>query len=326
MPDAQQFDRAAGDTAQHPHSEPHSRGIRRWGRLLREIGSEVMRDHATMTAGALAFYSLLGIVPVLVAVSAVYGLIADATVLNRSIDELRGFLPDQVRAVLMQSVAGNGAGLGLGLGLAVSLMIVLWTAQWAASGLITALNIAFDVTEGRGFWRRQAAALAVALAGIGLLVLALLVAAVLPAARSIFSYDLPNSVLLSIRWPLLALLSAAGLTALYRWAPSGRPARRNWLSWGALSATLLWIGASAAFSLYLRNAGSFDRLYGSLGGIAIFVFWLYLTGLIILLGAEFDATLEARRQGRGESGAKRILREHEKNTGRPPTRADAPVR
>lgn len=265
-----------------------------------------------MTAAGLAFYSLLGIVPVLVALSTVYSLVADPVVVRNLVEGLRGFMPGQAADLLSNNLKGAGNGLGLGFGLAISLLFVLWTAQWAASGLITALNIVFDAAERRSFLQRQMIALVVAAGGIAFIVIAILVVVVLPAARSVLSVEIPYSLTLSIRWPLLALLFMLGLTALYTLAPSRKVARWRWVSWGGAAATVVWIAASAAFSAYAASFASFNRFYGSLGGVAIFLVWLYLSGLIIILGAEIDAELDAQRSGRGESGVKRELQRREK--------------
>lgn len=295
-------------------AEPLPRTLRDWAALLHGIGREIVSDHATMTAAGLAFYSLLGIIPVLVAMSTLYGLFADPTTVRRMVSGLRGFVPGQAVDVVSSSLDRSG-GLGLGFGLAISLLIVLWTAQWAASGLITALNIVFDMPENRRFVARQALALAVAIGGIVLVFIALVVVALLPAVRAMYTIDLPFPVLVSIRWPLLAALFMLWLSVLYSVGPSRPQPRWRWLSWGAAVATVLWIGLSAAFSAYAASAASFNRLYGSLGGVAIFLFWLYLSGLIILLGAEFEAELEARQRGHQESEAKRLLMERERKPG-----------
>ena len=280
--------------------------------FLRDIGAEVLSDHATMTAAGLAFYSLLGIIPILVAFSTLYGLVADPSAVQNLIDALRGFVPPQAADLLSGSLKNAGNGFGLGFGFAVSLTFVLWTAQWAASGLITAMNIVFDTAERRGFFRRQLIALAVAVAGIVYIFFAIVVVAVLPAVRALSALKVPYPLLVSLRWPALAVLFMLGLSALYGIVPSRPRLRWHWVSWGSFVATILWIGASAAFSTYASSAGSFNRFYGSMGGVAIFLFWLYLSGLIIILGAEIDAELEARRFGRGQSAVKRALQRREK--------------
>lgn len=290
-----------------PGQRPH------WAGLLRHVAGEVLSDHATMTAAGLAFYSLLGIIPILVAVSTLCGLLASPATVRHFIQELSGFVPGEAAAVLLRSLKNTGSGYALGFPLAISLTIVEWTAQWAASGLITALNIVFDTPERRGFLHRQIVALAVAVGGISFIIVALVVVVLLPAARSLFALELPYPLLLSVRWPLLAGLFMLCLSALYRLAPCRHRPEWKWLAWGAVLATALWVGVSGAFSAYAGSIASFNRLYGSLGGVAIFLFWLYLSGLIILLGAEFEAELEARQRGLKESAAKHLLKEREKN-------------
>jgi membrane protein len=287
-----------------------------WIGILRDIGAEVLSDHATMTAAGLAFYSLLAIVPILVAISTFYGLVANPSAVQNLVQSMRGFLPEQA-ADLVSGSLRNANNLGLGFGLVVSLAFVLWTAQWAASGLITALNIVFDTAEQRSFLKRQLAALLVAIGGVAFILVAVLIVAVLPAARSITALDIPYPILLSARWPLLAVFFMVGLSALYSGAPSGPTRRWRWLSWGSVIATVLWIGASAAFSAYASNVGAFNRYYGSLAGVAIFLFWLYLSGLAIILGAEVDAEFEAHRLGqdREQSPTRRVLQRREKNLG-----------
>ena len=186
----------------YPHPLPRNSG--EWRRLSRNIGRKAFGDYATMTAAALAFYSLLGIVPVLIALATFYGLVANPAAVQSLVEELRGFVPTQAANVLADSLKSSGQGFGLGIGFAVSLGIVLWTAQWAALGLLTALNIVFDAAEQRSFLQRQ--------------LLALVVGA---AAQAIFAIQVTYPLLLKIRWPLLALLFMFGLSALYSFAPAG---------------------------------------------------------------------------------------------------------
>lgn len=278
-----------------PYPLPRNSG--EWRRFLRNVGREAFGNYATMTAGGLAFYSLLGIVPVLIALSTLYGLVANPTAVQSLVEELHGFVPAQAANVLADSLKSSGRGFGFGIDFAVSLSFVLWTAQWAASGLITALNIVFDAAEQRSFLRLQLIALIVAVSGILFIVLAIVVVVLLPAAQSIFAIDVPYPLLLKIRWPLLALLFMFGLSALYSLAPSRPRPHWRWLNWGAVIATLLWIGASSAFSVYASYASSFDRFYGSLVGVAIFLFWLYLSGWVVILGAEIEAEIAVWHRG-----------------------------
>lgn len=276
---------------------PLPRNSGEWWRFLRNVGREAFGDYARMTAAGLAFYSLLGIVPVLIALSTLYGLVANPATVQSLVEELRGFVPAQAANVLADSLKSSDRGFGFGIGFVVSLGFVLWTAQWAASGLITALNIVFDAPEQRSFLRLQLIGLIVAIGGILFILLAIVVVVLLPAVQAIFAIDVPYPLLLKIRWPLLALLFMFGLSTLYSFAPSRPRPHWRWLNWGAVIATLLWIGASGAFSTYVSYAASFDRFYGSLGGVAIFLFWLYLSGWAVILGAEIEAEIAAWHRG-----------------------------
>ncbi|HEX3419370.1 MAG TPA: YihY/virulence factor BrkB family protein [Stellaceae bacterium] len=295
----------------YPHPLPRNSG--EWRHLFRNIGREAFGDYARMTAAGLAFYSLLGIVPVLIALATFYGLVANPAAVQSLVAELRGFVPTQAANVLADSLKSSGRDFGFGIGFAVSLGFVLWTAQWASSGLITALNIVFDAAEQRSFLRLQLIALIVAIGGVLFILLAIVVVVLLPAVQAIFAIDVPYPLLLKIRWPLLALLFMFGLSALYSFAPSRPRPHWRWLNWGAVIATLLWIGASSAFPAYVSYAGSFDRFYGSLGGVAIFLFWLYLSGWVVILGAEIEAEIEAWRRGRRHRKIKRVLQERERH-------------
>src|SRR5215471_5381723 len=121
------------------------------------------------------------------------------------------------------------------------------------------------------------------------------------------------SAALKIRWPLLALSFMFGLSALYSFAPSRARPHSRWLNWGAVIATLLWISASSAFSAYVSYVGSFDRFYGSLGGVAIFLFWLYLSGWAVILGAAIEGEIAAWHRGRRHSEIRRVLEERERH-------------
>lgn len=292
----------------------HDRGG--WLDFVWCIVGEVFSDHITMTAAGLAFYGLLGLVPVLAAVSALYGLVADPSDVRRLVEGLNGLLPGKVTGLLSAFLRDTRYSFGLGIGFVISLAFVLWTAQWAASGLITALNIVYDETERRSFLQRQLVALAIALGGIAFLLFAIVLVAVLPAAVSILSEDIAHPVLWLARWPLLALLFMASLSVLYNVAPSRARRRWRWLSWGAVTATVLWLGASVAFSAYASRLGSFGRYYGSMGTVAVLLLWFYLGGLIVLLGAEVDAALAERRDGAPPSEIKGALAERERNVAR----------
>ncbi len=187
----------------------------------------------------------------------------------------------------------NGPPSRFGIGLVISVLLAFWSA-WSATGmLMTAVNICYGERESRSFVRfnLHAVALTAALALFGIAALALL--AVLPAALSLL--PLPGDwyeAIALVRWPILAGIVVVALAIVYHYAPDRAQPRWQWVSWGALAATALWLLASAAFTIYVREVGSYDKTYGSLGAVIILLLWFYLSAYVTMIGAEFNAEIE----------------------------------
>ncbi len=284
-----------------------------WGKLAgtaRDLKSEVFSDHVLMVASGLAFHAMLAVLPTLAAVAAVWQLVADPQVLERGLDTMTGLLPPEAVGLARQFVTSVAQGLGLGLGLALNLILILWTAQRAASGIISALNIVFDETEKRSRIRRALAAFGIAVGGIVFILVALMALALVP----LLTAALPDSGLGHVgylRWPLLGAAFLVGVGTLFSFGPSRD--RRYWrpVTWGSITATILWMIVSLGFSLYVSHAGSFGQFYGSLGSVIVALLWFYLTALAVLTGAEVDANLQHSDGHRGRSRLKDDLRRHE---------------
>ena len=166
--------------------------------------------------------------------------------------------------------------------------------------MITALNIAYGEHEKRGFFALNLWSLLFTIAGILFMIVALTVVAAVPAVQAaVGTGGMLASVLLALRWVVMAALVMAALALLYRYAPSRRSARFQWVSAGAIAATLFWLLASVGFSLYVRYFGSYDKTFGSLGAVVILLMWFYLSTFVICIGAELNAELE--RQTRKDS-------------------------
>lgn len=306
------------DAAARPPSSRHGGGrlAAAWC-LLRALRREVFSDHLLMIAAGLALHGLLGALPALALAAALWGMVGDLSALQRTVAQVGGFLPDEAVGLIGEFVTDVPEGFGGGVALGVSLVVALWAAQRGAGGLITALNIVHDTVERRGRLRRMGVALLVALGGMTLLLLTLALLAVPPLLRAAWP-DLPLLRLVSLgRWPALVLLFALGLGLLFRFAPSRERPERRWLSWGAVTGTLLWIAASYGLSLYVSHVASFGRLYGSLGAVVVVLLWFYLTAVSVLTGAEINALLSQRRPGEGRCAgpdAQRALRARERRT------------
>jgi membrane protein len=178
---------------------------------------------------------------------------------------------------------------------------------------MTALNIAYEEEEKRGLIRYHAAALAMTLGAIVSALVAIALVAVLPPL--IEALPLPDWLhwaLSLVRWPILAVLVMIGLAVLFRYGPSRNKARWNWVSAGAIAATVLWIVGSLLFSWYAANFANYNETYGSVGAIVALLMWFYLTAYVVLLGAELNAEMERQtrrdttrgpREPMGERGA-----------------------
>ena len=167
------------------------------------------------------------------------------------------------------------------------------------SGLITAINIAYEEKERRGFLKLNLMAVGLTL-GLWSAAVAIALVAVLPAAVQLLAVGPATKwLLLLVQWPLLIVLVMPGLAVLYRFGPDRDKPQWRWVSPGASAATVLWIVASVAFTVYVANFNSYDKTYGSLGGVVILLTWLYLSALMVLLGAVVNA--QSERQTRKDS-------------------------
>jgi len=288
-------------------SEIPARG---WWDILKRVGTRVGEDNVSMMAASVAFYSLLSLFPGLTALISLYGLVADPTEVARFLSSMQGILPDEaLKLIATQTDQLVGAGTGkLGIGLAVSLVFALWTTNNATAMLITALNGAFEEKEKRSFLAVTATGLAMTTALVLFGITSLLLIAILPAVVDVL--PLPESwrqIIGLVRWPILALLVALALAAIYRFGPSREHARWRWVSWGAVVATAAWILVSSGFSLYVTSFSSYDKTYGSLGAVVVLMMWLYLTAYVILLGAELDAEMEHQTGRDSTTGRPRPL-------------------
>jgi len=256
---------------------------------------EAKADQVPLLAAGVAFFGLLALVPALVAFVSLYGLLADPGDVARHVGDLLGAAPGEVRDLVenqLEALTEDADG-SIGVGLAAGLAVALWSASSGMKHLIEALNTAYDEEEGRGFFRLRGLALLLTVGAVLFLVVAMVVLTVVPTLLEGSALGSAAETALSIlRWPALAAAFAAGLAVMYRYAPSRDEAEWRWVTPGAVVATLLWLVASAGFSLYVSSFGSYNETYGSLGGVVIAMLWLFITAYVVILGAELDAEME----------------------------------
>lgn len=278
---------------------------------LRRTVKEFREDGMTDWAAALTYYGLLSLFPALIAVSSLIGLFADPDTLTDIVLDLAPESAADALAGPIESITTNTgtAGIALILGLAGAL--------WGASGYTSAFgragNVIYEVREGRPFWRLRPAQILITLVNMVLLV-AVVIALVMsgPLLRAVAEPvgigDTALTVWSWLKWPLLLVAAMVLLMVLYAFTPNVRQRNLASLLPGALAALVVWAVATAGFAFYTANFGSYDRTYGTLGGVVVLLVWMWLTNVALLLGAEFNAERERSRQiGEGMPGARREI-------------------
>ncbi len=271
-----------------------------WLEILKRTGKQVMADNVSIVAGGVAFYVFVALVPTLIAVISLYGLVADPVDVGRQLGAFLGALPPdaadlvrrQVEAITGQEEAS------LGLGLAAGVVVALVGASKGMLALVAALNVAYDEQETRKFVRLRGLAL---LLTLGLAILAVVGVGGMVVVRNLATRlgTFGETAVSVLRWPVLAAVVVLALAVLYRCAPDRAAPKWRWVTPGAIAATLLWLLGSIAFSVYVRNFGTYNETYGTLGAAVVLLLWLLLTAYAIVLGAEFDS--ETERQTRQDS-------------------------
>ena len=274
---------------------PYQIPLKGWWQVAQRVWSESNRDNLSVVAAGCAFFALAAIFPALSALISLYGLTADPATVELQFRMLGSVLPTQAYDMVIEqihriSAASNGT---LGWGLVVSLLLALWSANAGTQAMLAALNIAYEEPERRNLLRYYFDAFTFTITGILGGVVMLLAILYVPILFAFTGYSHAFELVVSIaRWPLLALLVLFMLSLLYRYGPCRRNAKWHWVSVGSLFAMVVWLIASAAFSIYVSNFANYDRLYGSLGAVIILLFWLYISFYIVLIGAEINAELE----------------------------------
>jgi membrane protein len=279
--------------------EPRIAAAGGWWGVARRVKDDVAADNLSMIAAGAAFFGLLALFPALAAAVALYGLFTDPTAVSAHLDQLAGFAPEEARMLLADQLQRITAATdaSLGIGAVVALLIALWSSGKGVKSLMTALDVAYDERENRGFFELNFTALALTLAMLIAVPLSLAAVAVLPAL--IDRLPLPDLVATAarwLRWPLLAAVSAGAIALLYRFGPARNAPRPTVLWPGAVVATGLWLIASALFSWYVSSFGSYDQTYGSVAALAVVMMWFWLSALAVLIGAEINAELERPRR------------------------------
>jgi membrane protein len=277
-----------GSDATSPRRIP----ARGWARVVRRAGRHVMSDRLQVLSAGISFFALLSIAPVLVTALSVYGAVTTPQEALDQMSRLTGLLPEELEPVVAEQLTTITAASAQVLTLRglTGLVFALWTATTAMTYLIDALTLAYHQTETRGFLRRSGLAVVLVLGTALLLGAVITVAGVLSQALD----GAPGPLRAVAPWLGLAALMTGALAVLYRFAPDRKPARWRWISGGAAVATVLWLATSLGLFTYVQTLGSYQSTYGSLAGVAISMFWLWISVFLVIVGATVNA--EAERQ------------------------------
>jgi membrane protein len=273
-----------------------------WRYVLRKTVREFSDDDCTDLAAALTYYAVLALFPAVVALTSVLGLVDQGT---KAVETVLGIVSDlggssvveSVRDPLLELSQSQSAGLALILGLAGAL--------WSASGYVVAfgraMNRIYEMPEGRPVWKLRPAMLlltVVLVALVAVVLLALIVTG--PVAQAVGDAVGLGSTAVTVwniaKWPVLLAVVVLIVALLYYATPNVKQPKFRWLSVGAVLGIVTWALLSAAFGFYVANFSSYDKTYGTLGGVIAFLLWLWLTNLALLFGAELDAELERGRE------------------------------
>jgi membrane protein len=273
-----------------------------WATLKRTI-AEVREDNLTDWAAALTYYAVLALFPGLIVLVAILGLVGQhPETTNALLDIVRDVGPasavDTFRGPIESVVKSSGGASAL---LGLGLLGAVWSASGYIGAFIRAANVIYEVEEGRSFWTRRPLQIAITVAMVLLLALvAISIVVTGPLARSVGDAvglgDTAVTIWGIAKWPVIVVIVMGMFAVLYYVAPNVRQPRLRWVTPGGVVAVLAWLVASLGFALYVSNFGSYDKTYGSLGGVVVFLIWLWLSNLAILFGAEFDAELERSRE------------------------------
>jgi membrane protein len=268
-----------------------------WIALLKRTFKGYKKDNLSDWAAALTYYGVLSIFPMLAALVGILGLVGQSAT-QPLLDNLSSLAPGPARQIFTSAILNiqkNQAGAGIAT--IIALVLALWSASGYVAAFMRASNSIYEVPEGRPIWKTAPIRLGTTL----VLVLLLVVSGVMVVFTGGLAKQVGNLLGLGdtfvtvwdiAKWPVLVLIVSFMLALLYWASPNAKQPGFRWLSPGGLLGVVIWIAASVAFAFYVGNFGSYNKTYGALAGVIIFLIWLWISNLAVLLGAEFNAELD----------------------------------
>ncbi len=274
------------------------RGWALWKHVLYRVYEEFFEDRVMSLAGGVTFFVLLAIVPAITALVSIYALVANPATVQNEVSSLQQLMPSGSFDVIQQQVnrivssSGGSLGIWFFFGLAVS----IWSANSGLKAIIDALNIVYGVKDERSIIKLNLVSLAMTFAGVVGLILAMAALVALPLVIDHLPLGSFGRTLAEwARWPALLALLMAGLAVLYRFGPHRKNPCWDWVSPGNIFGAVAWLAGSALLSWYLSNFANYNATYGSLGAAVGLMMWLWITSMVVLLGAEINSEYFAAR-------------------------------
>ncbi|WP_439632276.1 YihY/virulence factor BrkB family protein [Shinella sp.] len=252
-------------------------------------------DRILLIAAGVTFYLLLSIFPAISVFVSLYGLVAEPSSVVDRLTFFGSAMPDQAFELILDQLRSLASApqTGLSITLLGSLAVALWSANAGMKALFEAMNVAYGESEKRGIIRLNLTSLSFTFASLALVVLIITLAGIVPAILDyIWLGQWTELIIRLARWPVLLALISLAIMALYRLGPSREPAKLRWLSWGAVFSTGAWLAAALAITFYLGHIADYNATYGALGASIGFMVWVWVSVIIVILGAELNAELE----------------------------------
>jgi membrane protein len=266
-----------------------------WKQILLRLKDRIGEDNVSIVSAGVAFYFFLALFPAIAAIVSIYGLVVDPPEVEQQLKQAADVLPaeahEMISGILTQTAGKSTEALSWSL--IISIMFSLWSANKATAAVFVGVNIAYHEADDRSFFLRTGVTLLFTLGAIitGIIAVAFVIA--FPAL--IDKLGLPSLLqngLALLRWAVLAGIVYFAFMLLYKYAPHRATPKMKWVNPGAIFATVVWMAGSLLFTLYINNFGNYDKTYGSIAAVIILMLWFYLTGFIILLGAELNSEIE----------------------------------
>lgn len=265
-----------------------------WKAILLSLYRQIVDDRVLALAAGVVFYGLLALFPALTALVSSYALFTNAGTIGDHLANLAGLMPasafDLVNAQVSRIVTGTTGKLSLAF--VVGLVLAIWSANAGMKAIFDALNVAYGLKERRSFVLLNVISLLFTIGAIAGVLLAFGAVVILPVLLSYLPLESTAWIVQWLRWPALAVLVLLALAALYRFGPDHIEPRWHWITPGALFAALAWLAGSALLSWYLADFADYNATYGSLGAAIGLMMWMWISAIVVLVGAELNAVLD----------------------------------